>query len=310
MPAAAVLVLAASAACAQDYPHKAIRIITTEAGGGTDFAARMVGQALSTELGQPVVIENRPSGVIPGQVASQASPDGYTLLITSGSLWVGPLLRKTPYDPVTDFAPVSLLVNYPSVLVVHPSVPATTVAALIDLAHARPGQLNYGAPALGTPTHLAAELFKAMAAVDIVGVAYKGTGPAVNALIGGHVQLMFGAPASVAGHVKSGRLRALAVTSARPSALVPGLPAIAATVPGYEMGGETALFAPRGTPEAIVARLNRDVARILNQPAIKERFFQAGVETVGSSPAELAATIKNTMNRLGKVIREAGIRAE
>lgn len=295
---------------AQDYPSKPIRIITTEAGGGTDFVARIVAQGLTSSFGQQMVVENRPSGVIPGQVASQAPPDGYTLLITSGSLWLGPLLRKTPYDPLKDFAPVSLLVNYPSVLVVHPSLPVQNVKDLVALARAKPGALNYGTPTLGTPTHLAAELFKAMAKVDIVSVVYKGTGPAVNALLGGHVQLMFGAPSSIAAHVKSGRLRALAVTSTKPSALVPGLPTVSATLPGYEMGAETAMLAPRNTPPAIVARVNREVAALLRRPDVVERLTGGGVEPVGSTPEELGHTMRTATERLGKLISEAGIRID
>ena len=308
--AASGIMLCGQPVLSQDFPVKPIRIITTEAGGGTDYVARVIAQGLTASWGQQMIVENRPSGVIPGQVASQAPPDGYTLLITSGSLWVGPLLRKTPYDPIRDFAPVSLLVNYPSVLVVHPSLPVGSVKELVALAKAKPGELNYGTPTLGTPTHLAAELFKSMAKVDIVGITYKGTGPAVNALLGGHVQVMFGAPSSIAAHVKSGRLKALAVTSAKPSALVPGLPTVGETLPGFEMGAETAMLAPRGTPPAIVTRVSREIAAMVRRQDMNERLSGGGVEPVGSTPEELATIMRSATERLGRLIKDAGIRIE
>ena len=305
-----LMVLAAGAACGQNYPHKSIRIVASGPASNTDFAARLIAQELTPGLGQQVIVENRPSGVIPGQVVAQAQPDGYTLLVTSSSLWIGPLMQKTPYDPVKDFAPISLVMNYPSILVVHPSVPAKSVKELIDLAKAKPGVLNYGSPTLGSPTHLASEMFKALAGVNITRVNYKGSSPALNALIGGEVQVMFVASASVAPHVSSGKVRALGVTSAQPSPLVPGVPPIAAAVPNYEMGGVTGMFAPAGTPAAVISRLNREVVRILNKADVKERAFNVGTETVGTSPAELAATIKSDMATLGKLIRDAGIVAE
>ena len=307
---AGIMLLGASAVSSQDYPSKPVRIIASGPASNTDFAARLIAQEISPGLGQQVFVENRPSGVIPGQVVSQAPPDGYTLLVTSSSIWVGPLLQKKPYDPVKDFSPISMVMNYPSVLVVHPSVPVKSVKGLIDLAKARPGELNYGSPTLGSPTHLAAELFKSMAGVNIVRINYKGSAPALNALIRGEVQVMFSASATVAPHVNSGRLRALAITSTKPSALVPGLPVIAATVPGYEMGGATAMFAPARTPDSIISRLNREVVRILNQADVKEKAAKVGTETVGTSPGELAATIKSDITILGKLIRDANIRAE
>ena len=307
---AAILLSGAGATSAQDYPGKPVRIIASGPGSNTDFAARLIAQELTAGLGQQVFVENRPSGVIPGQVVSQAPPDGYTLLVTSSSIWVGPLLQKTPYDAVKDFAPISLVMNYPSVLVVHPSVPVKTVKELVALAKARPGALNYGSPTLGSPTHLASELFKSMAGVDIVRINYKGSGPALNALMSGEVQVMFVASASVAPQIKSGRLKALAVSSLQPSPLVPGVPAVASAVPGYEMGGATAMFAPAKTSDLIIARLNREVVKLLRQPEVKERCAAVGIETVGTSPAELAATIKSEIVTFGKLIRDAGIKSE
>jgi len=212
---------------------------------------------------------------------------------------------------VRDFSPVTLATRSPSVLVVHASLPVNSVRELIALAKTRPGNLNYGSGPSGASSHLAPELFKSMAGIDIVRVAYKGTGPALNALIADQVQLMFASPALAMPHVKSGRLKALAVTSAQSSVLLPELPAIADSgLPGYESVAMVAVFAPARTPDAIIKRLNQESVRFLNSPEAKQRFLNAGAETVGSSPAELTATLKSEMTRIGKVIRNAGIRDE
>ena len=296
---------------AQNYPSRPIRLVTSESGGGTDFAARQMASGLTGPMGQPVIVDNRGGGSsISGEIVTKAAPDGYTLLVTGGSFWVGPLFRKTAYDPVKGFSPVSLLVNSPNILVVHPSVPVKSVKELIDLAKAKPGGLNYASTSVGGSAHLAAELFKFMASVNIVHIPYKGSGAAMINLIGGQVQMTFATVASIAPHIKSGKVRALAVTSTKPSALAPDLPTVAAVVPGYETGGATAMFAAPGTPATIVSRLNREVIRLLNQADVKERFFSVGVETVGSSPEQLAVTVKSEMTRLGKVIKEAGIKFE
>ena len=242
---------------------------------------------------------------------SKAPPDGYTLLIDAASFWIGPLLQETPYDPVKDFAPVTLTDSAPNVLVVNPSLPVKSVKELIALAKARPGELNYGSSSTGSTPHLAAELFNMMAGVKIVRVPFKGSGPAVISLLGGQVQLMFATAGSVAPHVKSGRLRALAVASLQPSALAPGLPTIAASgVPGYEAVAFEGMFAPAKTPVAIIDRLNQEIVRVLNRAEVKERFFNAGVETVGSTPEEFAAAIKSNVAKWGKLIKDAGIRDE
>jgi tripartite-type tricarboxylate transporter receptor subunit TctC len=212
---------------------------------------------------------------------------------------------------VRDFSPITLVVTSPTVLVVHPALPVKSTKELIALVKARPGELNYAMGSAGSANHLAAELFKSMAGVDMLGIGYRGNGPAVNALISGQVQLMFATASSVMPLVKSGRLRALAVASSQTSALVPELPTVAASgLPGYESISTTGFFAPAKTPASIISRLNRDSVRYLQTAEARERFLAVGAETVGSSPEELAAKVKSEMTRMGKVIRDAGIRAE
>jgi len=293
-------------ASGQIYPYKHVRIVTSEAGGGSDLVARIIAQGLSASLGQQVIVDNRGGSLAPELVA-RATPDGYTLLVSGTTFWLGPLFKKMLFDPVRDFLPITVLVDSPNILVVHPSVKVNSVTELIALAKAKPGSLNYaGTP--GASSQLGGELFKVMAGVNIVYIPYKGTGPALNDLIGGQVQLMFAVTASATPHVKSGQLRALAATSAQPSALAPNLPTIAATLPGYEVGTPYEMFVPPGTPAAIISRLNREVVRLLNQSDVKEKFLNAGTETVGSSPEELATKLKLDMARWGKVINDAGLR--
>lgn len=310
--AIALTVFGAGVACGQNFPAKPIRMITAELGGGSDFAARLVAQGLSAAIGQQVIVDNRVGGVIIADIAAKASPDGYTLLLYSGTLWVVPFMRdKPPYDPVKDFSPITLVGSSPTVVVVHPSVPVTSVKELIALAKAKPGELNFSSGPLGATPHLAGELFKFMAGVDIVNIAYRGVGLAVNDLMSGRVQVMFPNAGAVMQHVKAGRLRALAVGSAQPSALVPGLITVAAAgLPGYEAVATYAIFAPAKTPAPLIKRLNQEIVQVLNRPDIKQRFFVASTEIVGSSPEGLAATMKAEMATLGKVIRNAGIRAE
>jgi tripartite-type tricarboxylate transporter receptor subunit TctC len=309
-----VVTLVAASAHAQSnaYPTKPVRIVTSEVGGSQDVVARMLSAGLSAPLGQQLIVDNRPSGVIPGDIVSKARPDGYTLLVYAGTFWLQPLVRKNvPYDPVRDFAPISLLAVSPSVLVVHPSLPAQSTKELIALAKAKPGELNYAMGSVGSANHLAAELFKSMAGVDMMGIGYRGNGPAVTGLITGQVQLMFATASSVVPHIKSGRLRALAVASAKPSALVPDLPTIAASgVQGYESTSTTALFAPARTPPNVIERLNAETRRYLATAEAKERFLAVGAEAVGSTPAELGAKVKSEIARMAKVVRDAGIKAE
>ncbi len=302
-------VLSANAALGQNFPNKPVRIATSLAGGGNDFAARVFAQGLAGPLGQPVIVDNR-GGELAPEIVAKAHPDGYTLLVAGSSFWIGPLIRKSAWDPIKDFAPISFTTTAPNVLVVHSSVPASSIKELIDLAKAKPGALNYGSPATGAAAHLAGELFKSLAGVNMVHIPYKGQGAVNTAILGGEVQLTFSSPASVASLVKAGKLKALGITSAKPSALAPGLPTVAATVPGFQIGSATSVLAPAGTPAAVINRLNQELVRLLNQPEVKERFFNVGVEVVASSPQEFAAAMKSEMARLGKVIKDAGLREQ
>ena len=315
---AAIACVHCAVAAAQDfptqgYPNKTVRIVTAEPGGGNELVARFIAQGLTGLLGQQVIVESRGggSGAIAIQTVTKSPPDGYTLLIFSSSLWVLPLMKDVPWDPLRDLAPVILAASAPNVLVVHPALPVKSVRELIALAKGRPGKLDYATGASGAAAHLSAELFKSMARVNIVRIPYKGTGPGLNALMSGEVQLMFPAAGAAMSHVKAGRLRALAVTSARASALAPGLPTIAsAGLAGYEAVSIYGLLAPAKTPAAIVNLLNQESARVLGAALTKERLYNAGVETVGSSPEEFTSAIKTDMSRWDKVIKDAGIRED
>lgn len=304
------VLLVAAVVSAQSYPNKPVRVLANPIGGAPDFAARLVAPALSARLGQPVIVDNRRAPVAI-EAAAKAPPDGYTIVITGSALWLLPFLRaNVPWDPVRDFSPITVATSSPTLLVVHPALAASSVKELIALAKAKPGALNYGSTATGTLPHIAAELFKAMTGVNLTRVAYKGAGQALIAIAGGEVQTAFATTSSAMPHVRAERLRALAVTSATPSVLVPGLPTVAATVPGYEAVSIIAVFVPARTPEAIAKRLNLELARILGTAEARERFFNTGVEAIGGSPAQLAATVKSEMARLGRVIHDAGIREE
>jgi tripartite-type tricarboxylate transporter receptor subunit TctC len=296
-------------AYAQNYPNKPIRIVTGGAGGGGDLAARLIVQGIGSDMGQPLIIDNRFN--LAGEIVSKAPSDGYTVLIEGSSFWIASLLQQTPYDPAKDFEAITWTNSAPNVLVVHPSVPVNSVKELIDLAKSKPKQLNYASAGAGGSAHLSAELFKAMTGVEIVHIPYKGSGPAVNGLIGGEVQLAFINAGTGSPHVKSGKLRALAVTSAQPSLAFPGLTTIAAAgVPGYESIQILGAFAPAKTPKSLVNRLNQEFVRALRRQDIKEKFFNSGWETVGSTPAELDSKVKSELVKWGKVIRDGGIRAD
>ena len=301
-------VLGAGPVFAQDYPNRPIRLVTSAAGGGNDFISRLIAQGIAGPLGQNVIVENRPSNVT-GELVAKAVPDGYTMLLAGGTFLIGPLLEKTAYDPVTDFSAITLVSTEPSVLVVHTSVAANSVKELIALAKAKPGALNYASSGSGGTFHLAAELFKSMAGVNIVRVNYKGASAATNDLLGGQVQLAFISASSIAPHIKSGKVRALGVTGLQPSAQAPDLPTIAASLPGYETIGITGIYAPAKTPAAIINRLNREIVRFINQPDAKEKLLNAGQEIVGSSPNVLATTMKSEMAKWNKLIKDAGITA-
>ena len=289
-----------------------MRLITAEAGGGADFVARQLAQGLSANLGHPVLVDNQggASGIIAAQSLLKAPADGYTMLLFTSSIWLLPFLQSAvPYDPVKDFSPVTLTDRAPSVLVVNPALPVTSVKQLIALAKARPGELNYSAGSSGASPHLCAELFKKMTGVNIVRISYKGTSPAVTNLIAGQVQLMFAASSAVSVHIKSGRLRALAVTSAQPSMLFPDLPTLAsAGVPGYEAESTHGVLVRAGTPAPIVGKLNHEIARVLDNRDVQAKLLASGVEAVGSTTMQFAQIIRSDMEKWGKLIKDSGIR--
>jgi tripartite-type tricarboxylate transporter receptor subunit TctC len=300
---------------AQDYPSRPVRIVVPfSAGGPNDIIARLVAHKLGEALGQQMVIDNRPGagGNIGTDSVAKAPGDGYTLLSAGpGSLITNPLLAKVPYDTARDFAPVSLMAGAPNVLVVHPSVPAKTVEELIALARAQPGRLNYASAGPGSNAHLAAALFAAMAGVDLAHVPYRGTGPGLNDLAAGQVQLaIFGIP-PVLPHVKRGALRALAVTGKRRSTELPDVPTVdEAGVPGYEVNPWYGLLAPAGTPAPIVARLSAEVTKIVRAPDMRDKLAAQGAEAAGGTPEEFAAVIRTDTVLWTRVIREAGIKGE
>jgi tripartite-type tricarboxylate transporter receptor subunit TctC len=304
---ALTVTIAAGPVAAQAYPSKAIRIVTSPAGGGNDFPARLIARALAAPLGQQLLVDNRPTVLIADMVA-KAPPDGHTLLVTGSAHWIGPLVEKTNYDPIRDFAPITLVDRAPSVLVVHPSMPAKNVRQLIALAKAKPGELNFSVGGAGTSNFIAAILFNHMAGVNTVRIPYKGTGPALTAVMVGEVHAMFGSAGGAAPHVKSGRLRALAVGSAQPSPLAPGVPTLEASgLAGFISEALHALFAPAGTPQTVVARLNQEVARYLQSAEARDIFLKAGIEVAPGTPEELTATMRSEMARLGGVLKSAGV---
>jgi tripartite-type tricarboxylate transporter receptor subunit TctC len=255
-----------------------------------------------------VIVENR--GLLAADIAAKAPPDGYSLLLSGQTLWLLPFMRDNVASNVTDFTPITTATETCNILVVHPMLPAKSVKALIDLAKARPGQLNFATSGNASSVHIAGELFKSMAGLNVQRINYKGASQALTELIAGQTQYMFSVPGSVIPHVRGGRLRALAITGAKATPLMPGLPPVAQTVPGYEVASRLAFFAPAGTPAAIVARLNREIIRVLNRPDVKDKFHETQIEVVGDTPEALAALIKAEIATTAKVIKEAGIRAE
>jgi len=308
--------LAAGASVAQVFPEKPPHfIVGFTPGGPSDIIARALGQKLSEFWSQPVVIENRPGagGNIAAELAAKSAPDGYTWLLGNNSILATnqSLYKKLAFDPVADFAPVALVAIQPNILVVNPSVPATSVAELIALARAKPGQLNYASSGSGAAAHLAAELFKTMAGVDMVHVPYKGAQPALTDVIAGQAQLMFATSASVIPYVKAGRLRALAVTSAQRSATVPELPTVAeAGVPGFEAITWHGVVVPRATPGPLVVRLNADIVKALAARDLRERLESLGAELAPGTPRDFADYIAREIPKWAKVVKDSGARAE
>ena len=287
----------------QIYPNKPIRIVTAPPGGGGDTVARLIAQNISISLGQPVVVDNR-GGVVSADIVAKARPDGYTLLSYGAEVWLRPFLQSnTPYDPVRDYAPITLSLSSPGILVVHPSLPVKSVKELIAYAKTRNGELNYAMSTIGASQHLAAELFKVMAGVNITRVAYKGSAPANNSLLAGETHLAFPPAPSVMPYVKSGKLTALAITSSTPSALAPGIPTLSASgLTGFHTTSVYGMLAPAGTPVKIINQLNQEIVRGINKADVKEKFFNLGLEVVGNTPEQFAVMIKSEMARMGKVI--------
>ena len=307
---AGVIMSVAGSALGQDcYPSKVVRIVTSEPGSTNDLVARMVSRGLTSSLGQQTIIENR--GGISPEVVARATPDGYTILFFGNAAWLMPLFRKMAYDPLRDLAAVSTGCSQPTVLAVHPSLPVKSVKDLIALARARPGQINYGVGATITGPTLAMELFKHMAKVDVVRINYRGTGPAVNALVGGEVQVMFVGAGSIMPHVRAGKLRALAGTTPEPTPLVPGLPTVAASgLPGYEYTSVIGFLAPAKTPPSIVNLLSREIVQILKNPDVNRQLFESGVEAFGTTPEVFAARIRADIDQWRQIIKDNGIQVE
>ncbi len=312
----AVAGAAIAQAPAASYPTKPVRILVGQggAGGGADTVARAVAQKLTERLGQSMVVENRPGagGAIAAAAVTKAPADGYTLLFASGSLIVLPsLYRKLPYDTVRDLAPIGLLGVSPQVLVVHPSVPVKNARELVALAKRRPGQINFGSGGVGTTGHLAAELLKSMTGASITHVAYKGGAPAILAVMAGEIEMMFASAPNAAQHSRTGRIRALGVSSPKRSTALPDVPTIAESgVPGYELMTWYGMLGPVGTPREAVERLNRELAAVVQMPDVISRFAADGVEPAPGTPEQFGNLIKADLARVAKIVREAKIEIE
>jgi tripartite-type tricarboxylate transporter receptor subunit TctC len=309
--AVAFLAFVTGAAVAQGYPAKPIRIIV---GPGPDVLARIIGQKLTDAWGQQVLVEQRPGagGIIAAESVAKSAPDGYTLLLSTGTYTTIPsLYSKVPYDFVKDLQPVTLLATLPFLLVAHPSLPAKNVQELVQLARARPGKLNYASSGNGTTAHLAGEMLKSMAKINIVHVPYKGTVPGVTDLVAGQVHVMFAIIQSSLPYVKAGRLRALGVSSAKRSSSAPEVPTIAESgVPGYEFISWNGIHAPAAVNKAVTGKLSAELLKAITLPEVKERMFGLGMEVAGGTPDSFGTLVKSDIAKWAKVIREAGIKVE
>jgi len=301
-------------AVAQAYPARPIRIIALSSpASGPDIVGRLIGSKLTEAWGQQVIVDARPAatGIIGAEIASKAAPDGHTLLIvTAQAVIVSVMYEKLPYDLLKDFAPISLMASTPFLLVVHPSVAATSIRELIALAKSKPGQLLYGSGGSGSPPHLSAEIFKSMTGIDLVHVPFKGITPALMDTVGGQVQMVISVIPAVLPTVRAGRVRALGVTSAKRTPLVPDLPTIAETVPGYEFIGWYSLVAPAKTPPAILSKLNAEVVKALKTSEFQERLSNLGADPIGSTQKELAAYLPEQLEKMRKAVKDSGARPD
>ncbi|MCC6531556.1 MAG: tripartite tricarboxylate transporter substrate binding protein [Burkholderiales bacterium] len=309
------LALPGGGAWAQSYPTRPVRfIVPWPAGGVADITTRLFGRKLTELMGQQFVVENRPgaTGMIGCELVARAAPDGYTLLMaTTTTHATNPVMyKKLPYDPVRDFAPISLVADAPFVLVVHPSLQVKSVKALIALAKARPGQLTFGSSGTGGSAHLGFELFNAMAGITAVHVPYKGLAPATVDLLAGNITMSWESTAAATPHIRSGRLRGLGIGSAKRSPLMPDVATIAETLPGFELGSWSAMFAPAGTPAEIIRRLQREVSAAVKDVAMREQLAALGAEGVAGTPEELAAVLKSDVVKWARIARQANLRPE
>lgn len=306
--------LGTTASIAQQYPSKPVRMIVPFApGGGLDISTRLIGQKLTEKWGQNIVVDTRPGAatIVGTEIASKAAPDGYTLLMITTTFAINPgLYPKLPYDPVKHFMPVTQLNSQPNVIVVAPSFAARSVKDLIAAAKAKPGELTFASPGAGSAPHLSAEMFQRQAGVTMIHVPYKGIPPAVTDVLGGRVAMLFTTTISAAPHIKAGKLRAVAITSAKRQSSMPEVPTIGETLPGYRAEAFQGMVAPAGVPQAIVNMISAEIARIVQLPDVAQRFQLDGAEPVGSTPKEFAAFLKAEMQKWSKVIKDAGIKPE
>jgi len=308
--AVALAASAITAAHAQDYPTRPVRIVTATPGGGNDYLARIVAQPLGPALGQQVIVDNRPSRLVGGIVA-RSTPDGYTLCVGGGTMQFTPLMEPSDYDLLKDFAPISQLERSPNVLVVQPSLKINTVQELVALARSKPGMLHYGTGSAGGALHLAGEMFMIATKTKIARVPYKSTGPAVLGLLTNEVEMVFATAGAVVSHLKDGKLKALGVTSAQPSPLIPGVPTIASQgIPGYDLDTIGFIMGPAKMPPAVVKLLNGHIVKIMQQPDVKERMAGGGSEAVTGTPQELFAKLESDDTRMRVLFKQIGLSAD